>query len=51
MEFVRNERNMVRSARVFENPEFRSLGVKEHAIVHPAFGSEPRPALLFESDL
>lgn len=40
-----------RSARVFEKLGFRSLGVRDRAIVHRAFGTEPRPALLFERDL
>lgn len=37
-----------RSARVFEKLGFRSLGVRNDAIVHPALGPNPRPALLFE---
>lgn len=37
-----------RSARVFEKLGFQSLGVRDRAIVHPAFGLDPRPALLFE---
>ncbi len=45
------EAENARSARVFEKLGFRSLGVKDRAIVHPAFGQEPRPALLFERDL
>ena len=40
-----------RSARVFEKLGFRSLGLKDRAIVHPAFGPEPRAVLLFERDL
>ena len=41
----------VRSARVFEKLGFRSLGLKERAVVHPAFGQEPRAVLRFECDL
>lgn len=40
-----------RSARVFEKLGFRALGVRNRAVVHPAFGPEPRSALLFECDL
>lgn len=40
-----------RSARVFQKLGFRSLGIRDRAIVHPAIGPEPRPALLFECDL
>lgn len=41
----------LRPARVFEKLGFESLGIKERAAVHPAFGPEPRAVRYFTLDL